>query len=78
MKQDRRICNNGLLYFIIFPVEREGKRVQFSNQPQRIEIRSLTLKPLKEGDGNFPDLLREICPQCFSCKLTATRHTSAR
>ena len=37
------------------PARREGGSVQFGNQPKSIEIRSLTLKSRKEGDGNFPD-----------------------
>ena len=34
--------------------------MQLVNQPKSIDIRSLTLKQLKEGDGNLPDLLREM------------------
>ena len=36
---------------------REGGSEQFGNQPKSIEIRSLTLKSRKEGDGNPSTLL---------------------
>ena len=42
------------------PARREGGSVQLGNQPKSIEICSLTLKSRKEGDGNLPDLLKEI------------------
>ena len=39
---------------------REAARVHFGNQPKSIEVRSLTFRSVREGDGNLLDLLKEI------------------